>query len=193
MTPRRLCWIALLGLVACGPSVHSQVRSDYEQIDRTQVRRIEVVVAPLPTGDALQGQLWSLLARRYINQHRYFIVKKHSAVAEFTLAQHCNGQEGALHLAVVPAPAGAEVAVEVQGELLRCRDGEIVWSGTVKGKWRSDEANVAELRGHYVAELGAGVEPMVAPAFYALRALLETLPRPNLDEAAEMEKIELGE
>lgn len=184
--------VALL-VAACGPSVQSQIRDDYAQVDRNQVRRIEVVVAPVPAGDALQGKLWSLLARRYINQHRDFIVKAHGAAEQFVLAEHCAGQEGALRLDVKALPAGKDVAAQVQGQLLRCRDGEVVWSGKVKGKWASDEATVAELRAHYVAELGPEVEAMVAPAFYALRSLLETLPKPVLDEAGEMEKIELGE
>jgi len=193
VTIRAICWGILVFLAACGPSVHSQVRGDYADVDRNLVRRVAVVVAPLPAGDLLQGKLWSLLARRYVNQHRDFIVKIHSASGQFALAEHCHEQEGALLLTVASKQTGEEVATHAAGRLLRCRDGETVWSGTVEGTWRSDDANVAELRGHYVAELGAGVEPMVAPAFYALRALLETLPLPKLDEAAEMEKIELGE
>lgn len=189
----RFAWCALLFLAACGPSVHSQLRADYDDIDRQHVARVAVVATPLPNDDALQGKLWSLLARRYINQHRDFIVKNHSAAPTLQRDAACTGQDGVLVLQVSARPKGGDVAIELRAQLLRCRDGEEVWSGSVRGSWPSAEPNVGELRAHYAAEVGEAIEPFVAPAFYALRALLETLPQPVLDDAAQMEKIELGE
>lgn len=193
-------------LSACGPSLQSHVRDDWATVDRTQVRRLSVVSAPLPdaadaNAAALQGTLWSLMARRYVNQHRDFVVRAQGTAPAFDLAAQCTATassgghafEGTLHLAPRLIPRGDEAEVTVDARLLRCRDGEPVWTGRAQGSYPTTDAELLALTEHYVRELGEPVRPWVAPVFRVLRALLDTLPQPVLDDETQVEKIELGE
>lgn len=175
---------------ACGASVKSWVREDYAAQDQSQVKHLALQVRGLP---AEQQRLWYLMARRYINQHRNFILRPAELAHEATLGVACAGQEGVLGLDVAQALKGSDVALQVQGRIQRCRDGQEVWTGSVQGAWSSDEATVAELKAHYVKELGEAIAPFVAPAFLAIKALVATLPQPVITGDDEMEKIELGE
>jgi probable lipoprotein (TIGR04455 family) len=186
--------LVLGACAACGAVRAQHVRPDYDEVDRVRTVRLTVVVAPLPEGGAAVGELVALVARRYVNHHRDFIARRHVA-AEVMPADACaGGAEGVLALRPVLARGGEEVEAAVDGRLTRCRDGEEVWSARATGKWGSDDAELGELTARYASELGEGVRPYVAPSFRLLRAALDTLPRPALaDDAAVMEKIELGE
>ncbi len=175
---------------ACGASVGSWVREDYAAQDQGQVKHLSLQVRGLP---ADQQKLWYLMARRYINQHRNFILRPAELAHEATLGVACAGQEGAMGLEVAQQVRGAEVALQVGARLQRCRDGQDVWTGQVRGEWSSNDATVAELKKHYIQELGEAIGPFVAPAFLAIKALVATLPQPLLTGDEEMEKIELGE
>lgn len=193
MKPQRLA-LALVALAAltsaCGASVHSWVRDDYAAQDQREVKHLALQVRGVP---AEQRQLWTLMARRYVNQHRNFILRPAELAHDATLGVACAGQEGVLGLQVAQTPHGGELALQVQGRIQRCRDGQDLWTGRVDGRWASDEPTVAELRAHYVKELGEAVAPYVAPAFLAIKALVATLPQPVISGEDEMEKIELGE
>lgn len=187
-------------LAACGPTLQSHVRDDWATVDRAQVRRVSVVATPV-AGDPAQGLLWALVARRYVNQHRDFVVRGHGTAAQFDLAAQCTATaasgglpfEGTLHLTPHLQHAGDEAAVTVDARLLRCRDGEAVWTGRAQGSYATTDAELQELTAHYVRELGEPARPLVAPVFRVLRALLDTLPQPVLDDELQVEKIELGE
>ncbi len=184
-------FIAILLLATgCGASVHSWTRDDYVAVDQKQVKHLSLQVRGVSEP---VHKLWSLLARRYVNQHRNFIIRPAELAGDATIGVACAGKEGLLALDVVQQAKGPEIAVNLQAKIQRCRDGEPVWTGAVQGSWASDEATVAELRAHYVAELGKGIEAYVAPAFLALKALVATLPEPVLSDDEQMEKIELGE
>lgn len=175
---------------ACGASVGSWVRDDYAAQDQGQVKHLSLQVRGVP---ADQQRMWYLMARRYINQHRNFILRPAELAHDATLGVACAGQEGALGLEVAQSVDGSDVALKVQGRIQRCRDGQDVWKGDVKGEWSSDDPTVAELKSHYIKELGEAIGPFVAPAFLAIKALVATLPQPVLTGDEEMEKIELGE
>ena len=51
-------------------------RPDYTQVDQQRVKRLVVVTQPLPDGKQSLGELWSLIARQYVNQNRDFLVKQ---------------------------------------------------------------------------------------------------------------------
>lgn len=183
-------FLAVFLVPACGASVHSQTREDYAQIDQNLVKHLAMVVVTSPPE---QKQMWTLLTRRYVNQHRNFIIRPVNLPDEPTAGTACQGREGVLEIATLMRPKGADVAVVLAAKITRCRDGELVWSGGVDGAWESDDETVAELRAHYAAELGDAVQKWVGPAFMALKALVATMPQPTLIDAEEMEKIELGE
>ncbi len=172
----------------------SWVRPDYDRFDKRETLRLVVVTAPLPAGSAQVGALWSLLARRYTNQKRDFIAKRHLA-AESLPEDLCDDEvEGVLHLVPKVRRAGGGVEASVKATLTRCRDGELVWKAEAAGSWPSEDPVLKQVTEDYVRELGEEVRPFVGPSFHLLKAVLDTLPRPELtDDEDVMEKIELEE
>lgn len=181
-------------LVACGPVRSVHLRPDYDDSDRTQTVRLAVLTAPLPDGEAAVGEMWSLIARRYVNMSRDFIAKEDLAAADIP-EDICEGDlEGVLHLAPEVQREGAKVKQKLNARLYRCRDGESVWTAESEGSWNSDDPHLVEVTERYVETFGEVVRPYVAPAFHILRATMDQLPRPALaTEDDEMEKIMLGE
>lgn len=181
----------------CGSAVKmSRVRDDYAAVDQQRTKRLVVVTSPSPNRDPLLGELWAVLARRYVNQNRDFIAKE-SRVEEgrFEPRSACtDGIEGVLHLEPREATLkekGAEVGVFAQ--LVRCPEGEEIWAAESGGSWGSDSDLFASQRAQYESELGQEIGPWVVPSFQLLKATLETLPNPVLDDEDVIEKIELGE
>lgn len=186
--------VLLLGLGACGPVRHATIRSDFEQVDKKTLLRLAVITAPLPADDPQVGAMWSAMARRYANHHRDFIAKEERAESVMPADLCGEGIDGLLHLSPTLSQDGDGVQVEVQGRLLRCKDGVEVWSAASGGSWPSQDPHVSTVIDEYQGEYGSRVTPFIAPSFHALRALLDTLPRPVLEKDEDiMEKIELGE
>jgi probable lipoprotein (TIGR04455 family) len=190
--------LGLVLLAGCATVRSSRVRPDYETVDKTQVKRLAVVTQPLPEGKQEIGELWSLIARRYVNQNRDFIAKANLAIAgnpeDTSHKGLCvEGIEGILWLSPDVKRSGKGVEAAVKAQLLRCRDGQEVWAAEAAGSWPSEDERYKELTVQYTGELGDGVAPYVGPTFRLLSATLDTLPRPQLNDADVEEKIELGE
>ncbi|MHB8877053.1 MAG: MXAN_6521/LA_1396 family lipoprotein [Myxococcaceae bacterium] len=186
---------AALAAPGCSAVKMHRVRPDYEQVDKTRTKRLVVVTQPLPDGQEKVGQLFSLVARRYVNQKRNFIVKKDLAQAgAFQPAALCGeGLEGVLWLQPTLKRAGEGVEASVRAMLLRCSDGQEVWAADAGGSFASTDELLKQVTADYAAELGAEVTAYVAPAFNLLRPTLDTLPDPVLTDDDVTEKIELGE
>jgi len=184
---------ALVALSACGAVRKSSVRPDYETADKTKTVRLVVSVSPLPAQDAALGSLVGRIARKYVNDKRDFIVRRDAASETEPQGLCADGVEGVLKLVPALKKQGAGVEAEVKGALVRCRDGETVWSAEAGGTWPSEDSLYVATADHYGAELGDGVKPYVGPVFRLLQATLDTLPAPSLDDAGKMEKIELDD
>jgi probable lipoprotein (TIGR04455 family) len=156
----------------------SFVRDDWAQADQKAVKRLALVVSPLPDGKEKAGEAFARIARRYVNQKRDFLVKKEvSAATAPQLTEVCGGEdaiEGVLLLKPALTAKGDGFEIELKGSLARCPDGREAWSSTA-----------------YVQEFGAEVGPYVPPAMNVLRPLLDTLPQPVLTEADVDEKLTL--
>lgn len=191
--------LGLALLTGCSAVKTSRLRPDYETTDKTRVKRLAVIVQPLPEDRQQVGDLWSLIARRYVNQNREFIAKANfargGAPQDATFKADCvEGIEGVLWLepeGVQEKGKGVEAAVKAR--ILRCSDGQEVWYTEAAGSWPSVDDRYTDLTQQYKAELGEKAAPYVAPSFRLLSATLDTLPRPQLNEADVEEKIELGE
>ena len=184
--------LTLMLATACSAVRNVHVRPDYEQVDRTQTLRLAVVTAPLPDGDEQLGLLWSEIARRYVNDKRDFIASVQRAADELPQDVCEPPLEGVLHLEPSVSLKGNGVEAEVSASLFRCSDREVIWSAEGGGSWKSDDDLFTDTIATYVERYGEGVEPYVAPSFRLLRAVLDTLPRPEItDDDAVMEKIEL--
>lgn len=194
--------LALLTLAAvgCTPLRYAQVRPDYDRVDRERTKRLLVVTTPNPQNEPRLGELWSTVARRYVNAHRQFIARASQGAPEGAAAadplQLCSPEyDGVLWLkpTVARHENAGTVHAAVAARLLRCRDGGLVWSAGAEATFKSDDPDVKELGEIYVAELGEEVRPYFPATFKLLKTVLDTLPDPVLTEADKDEKIELGE
>jgi probable lipoprotein (TIGR04455 family) len=190
--------LGLALLTGCSALKQSRIRPDYETVDKAQVKRLVVVTQPLPDGKQEVGELWSLIARRYVNQNRDFIAKSNLAVTgtpeDTSFKGLCvENLEGVLWLSPQVTRSGKGVEAAVKAQLLRCRDGQEVWAAEAAGSWPSEDDRYKEITAQYTSELGPEVTPYVAPTFRLLSTTLDTLPRPQLNDAEVEEKIELGE
>jgi probable lipoprotein (TIGR04455 family) len=193
--------VLVLGLAllsGCATVKRSHIRPDYETVDKTQVKRLVVVTQPLPDGMPEVGELWSLIARRYVNQHREFIARSNISLdgnpEDTSFKGLCvDNLEGVLWLSPDVKRTGKGVEAAVKAQLLRCRDGQEVWSAEAAGSWPSEDERYKELTAQYTSEIGPKVAPYVGPTFRLLSATLDTLPSPKLSDAEVEEKIELGE
>lgn len=186
--------IPFVFLTACATVDSAVVRPDYQQVDRTQTLRIAVVTSPLPGGSAKAGQLWSEIARRYVNDKRDFIVVSALAEPAGAVCRESN-VDGVLHL--VPLAVDVKkggVAIDLEATLSRCRDGALIWQARSGGSWDADDDHLKETIAFYVGKYGPEINVWVAPSFHLLRATLDTLPFPKLEKDEDvMEKIELAD
>jgi probable lipoprotein (TIGR04455 family) len=197
---RRLALALGLALVAgCAtPLEHSRIRPDYEAVDKHRVKRLAILTQPLPEDNPDIGELWSLIARRYVHQNRDFIPKAHftrpDQPPDPSFRDICvEGIEGILWLAPRVERTGQDVKAAVTARLLRCSDTQDVWSAEAAGTWPSEDARYRELTAQYTREISPDVGPYVGPTFRLLKATLDSLPNPQLSDADITEKIELGE
>ena len=192
--------VAILSLAllasACSTVKHSWVEPDYVENDRNQVKRIGVLVTPLPNGEQPLGALWDEIAKRYVNMHRDFIVKgtaygpaPEGAYAPPAVCKSL-GLEGVLWLRPTLRPSGSDVHGEVTGLLVRCKDEKPIWRAEAAGTWPSDDEHLRETADDYASEIGPSVKPFVGPSFHLLKAVLDTLPNPTLTDAEQEEKID---
>lgn len=199
--------IVLVVLPGCASVLkNSSVRPDYDATDKTQTKRLVVVVQPLPDGKAKVGELWALMARRYVHLKKQYIIKgttvvdapanafQAQAVCTQTL-EKLKGEdpeaklEGALWLAPTVTAKELEVTAEVDAKLLRCSDGQQVWSASGGGHFDGADKKAIQQSWDYAAEFGSEVGPYVAPTWNLLRPVLDTLPDPVLNDADQEEKI----
>lgn len=184
--------VVLLG-TGCATVKASRIRPDYDLVDRQQTKRLVVVVEPAPEGNAKVGDLWSVIARRYVNQKRQFIAKESRALSVpggFDPKSQCGeGIEGVLWILPHIEKRGEGFEEQAKGLLIRCTDGQEVWYAEAGGSWPSVDPHLKEVTANYVTEMGADVEPYVAPAMNILRPMLDTLPDPVLNEQDKDEKV----
>ena len=186
---------AALVLVSCTPLKSAFVRDDWAKDDAPHVKRLAVVVQPLPDAKQKAGEAWARIARRYVNQKRDFLVKKEvSQPTPVDLGAVCGGEdaiEGVLLINPTLTAKGDGFEVEVQAVLQRCRDGREAWKASAGGSFAAKDKLLVEVTQVYVQEFGEEVAPYVPPAMNVLRPLLDTLPQPVLTEADLDEKLTL--
>ncbi len=192
----RSCLLVVFVLSAgCSIVKRSTVVDDWATVDRSKVKRLAVLVQPLPDGNEKVGELFARIARRYVNMKRDFLVKQEKFAATAPeLSALCGGDdaiEGVLFLTPTLTKKGTGFEIDVKASLKRCGDGRASWTAEAGGSFPSKDELLVELTKTYVSELGAEVEPYVAPAMNVLRPVLDTLPQPLLSEQDQDEKIGL--
>ena len=193
---RRLLLVGLVAVVpACSVVKASSLRPDWPQEDQRTVKRLAVIVEPLPEGNAKGAEMIGRVVRRYVNLKRDFLVKREVfSDKTIALAEVCGGDdaiEGVLVLHVTMTKKGEGYEAELTGSLQRCSDGREAWSVSAAGSFASKDERLTELTQVYVREIGPEVEPMVAPVMNLMRPALDTLPQPLLTEDDVNEKLSL--
>ncbi|MBN1207954.1 MAG: MXAN_6521/LA_1396 family lipoprotein [Myxococcaceae bacterium] len=198
MTNRLVLALGLAALTGCSAVKAHLTRPDYEQVDQQRVKRLVVVTQPLPDGKQALGELWSLFTRQYVNQNRDFLVKENLARPEpadsASIKALCTeGIEGVLWLEPQASSTRYGAAVATRARLLRCVDGEEVWSAEAAGDWHGHDPKFLQRKMQFVEQFGREVDLYVVPSLKLLQATLSTLPNPRLNDQDIEEKIELGE
>ena len=198
MSAERVAVLVLLGgTLGCAIVKSVQVEPDWDLKDRLRLKRLAVITAGPPSGASMPAsvqQMWGLMARRYVNQKRDFIVKSDAPAGATAMTALCSsGIEGVLWLEPTLEQKGEGVEAQVSAKLSRCTDGAVAWQAQGAGSWESSDASLTEMTASYAAKLGAGVQPYVAPSFRLLKAVLDTLPNPELNDQDKDEKIALDE
>lgn len=194
---KRLALPVLLALVSSGCSIvkRAYVRDDWAATDAPKVKRLAVVVQPLPEGQAKAGEVFARIARRYVNQKRDFLVKvERFAATAPELDTLCGGDdaiEGVLWLHPDVKGVGDGFEASLKASLVRCGDGREAWAAEANGSFDVKDAGLVEVTGVYVRELGPEAERYVPLAMNLLRPMLDTLPQPVLTEDDVTEKLGL--
>jgi probable lipoprotein (TIGR04455 family) len=182
---RALGAFAALSLLASGCVIReARLRPDYEQVTQ-----------PLPEGVQALGDMWSVMARRQVNLKRQFIAKDTAALVEpFEPKSRCKqGIEGVLWLQPNVKRDGKYMFTQVNARLFRCTDGAEVWEAEGAGRWPQHDEGVQQITATYVKEFGPDVETYAGPTFHLIKALVDQMPDPVLNEQDKDEKIELGD
>lgn len=192
---RLLVLVPLLLSPACAVVKASHLRDDWTKGDQQLLRRVAVVVQPLPAGNQKAGETFARIARRYVNMKRDFLVKQEVVQAEPVKPEAICGTdehiEGILFLHVTMTGNGGGFETELKAALARCPDLREAWTAEAAGSFPSKDEGLKEITGVYVRELGADAEAYVAPAMNVLRPALDTLPQPLLNEDDRTEKMSL--
>jgi len=194
---RRLLPLLFLATAGCSVVKAYHVADDWKQQDQRKVKRLAVVVSPLPDGKQVVGEAAARIARRYVNMKRDFIVKAEVVEPQRPpLEKVCGGDdniEGVLFLSLGVTPKGNGVELQLDGALARCGDGREDWTVRAAGSFPSKDEGLKEVTAIYVQELGGEVEPYVPPFLNLLRPALDTLPQPLLTDEDRDEKIVNGD
>jgi probable lipoprotein (TIGR04455 family) len=193
---RTLVFGLLLLTSACSVVKMHRLSPSWETDDRLKVKRIALVVQPLPGSDEKVGAMFARLARRYVHQKKEFLLVSDTARAAppADKSADCPDKvDGILVLTPTVTPQEGGFALDVKAQLLRCSDGQEVWASEAAGSFPSKDEGLKEVAANYAREYGEVVEPYVAPTMRLLRPMLDTLPNPVLTAEDQDEKMTLDE
>lgn len=194
MNSRFLASVLLL-LSGCSVVKMSRVVDDWPFAHANRVKRLTVVIQPLPDGQQKAGEAWGRIVRRYVNMKRNFLVRAELAQeAPAELAAVCvEGSEAMLWIKphVTAREGGFEASADAK--LLRCGDGLELWAGESGGSFEVADPKLVEVTAMYGKEYAPEVERYIPLAMNLLRPLLDTLPNPVLTKEEEDEKVTVDE
>jgi probable lipoprotein (TIGR04455 family) len=186
----------VLLLTGCSVVKMSRLEDNWATTDRLSLKRVAVVVQPLPGGDEKSGAMFARLARRYVHQKKEFLLVSDVARAAPPADKTTDCVEhvdGVLWLQPTFKPSGDGFELDVKASLMRCADFQEVWASEGGGSFSSKDEGLKEVAATYAREFGDVVEPYVAPTMRLLRPMLDTLPNPQLTSADQDEKMTLDE
>ena len=187
----------LLALLSgCSVVKNYRLADDWETRDKAALKRISIVVQPLPDANEKVGAMMARVARRYVHMKRNFLVKAdvtRTALLDRTAECTEGGLDGVLWLEPAVKALGDGIEENVKAKLLRCSDGVEVWAAEAGGSFKSYDEGLKEVAANYGREHGTEVERYVPATMHVLRPMLDTLPQPELNDADVEEKMTLDE
>lgn len=193
MRPLVLAFLVVLS--GCSVVKSYRIADDWETKDKNALKRIAVVVQPLPDANEKVGAMFARVARRYVHMKRNFLVKADVTRTQLLdrTAECAEGLDGILWLDPAVKSLGDGIEANLKAKLLRCSDGVEVWAAEAGGSFKSYDEGLKEVAANYGREHGAEVERYVPAAMHVLRPMLDTLPQPELNDADVEEKMSLDE
>jgi len=186
--------IVLLGVLvsACSPIRSAWLRGDWDIRQADRVKRIQVLVSPLPEGREDLGELWGTMAREYINEHLDFLVYSAQWTAEPNRSASCVAPlEGLLILQPNTEPRNQSIRVRVEAELYSCKEQQPLWKVSAQLTAKRKDPLFKATAAAYAERFGEPVRDYVAASFRLLQQVADRLPKPRLTEADIDEKIDL--
>lgn len=191
--PRLL--LALTVLAGCGPVRSTALRDDWAEVDAQALKRLVVVVQPLPDGNQKAGELLARFAHRYVHQRSDFLVKGRAVqgrpVDVGAICAATPGAEGVLHLELGLERRAGGFEGRLDARLRRCSDGREAWRLEAGGPFASRDEGLAAETADWVRELGGEIRLYVAPVVRLVGPSLDKLPKPALHEDDRAEKNDL--
>lgn len=186
--------IALLlafSLGACSSVDHAYLSRSYNAKADDAIKRI-AVAGWSSTEHPEVGELLARIGSDLVKLRKNYLVYEPVALKR-DFGEACGDLQGVLSLRAqdIQVEAGT-VTARVVAELHRCVDGRLVWRAEAQDAVASSDADLANLTGVYVRQMGAAAERFAAPMFALVQDLIQTLPDPELNDEEVIEKIELG-
>ncbi len=188
----RVLLLASLVLSACTPIRSVWLRTDWDATQANQIKRIQVLVSPLPENREDLGALWGLLAKEYINEHLDFLVYSARWAENLSPRDACAAPlDGILLLQPLIRRKGNWLFVSAQAQLYSCHEHQVLWRAHGRLTGPVADRLFLATAATYAERLGEPVRDYVAASFRLLQQLADRLPKPRLTEADIDEKIDL--
>ena len=198
VTLERAFIILIFGLMlsACGSARSHYLIPNYQRHERTQVVRVEVWVTPAHIKSPPEPKvlaMWSLMAQRYLNDKRDFLVLRRHVHTSSKLPSCSEGVVGRFIIQGDARRSDDDAQLELKARLETCdANPKVIWRGGGSFCSEVDNEVLQTLRAQYHKRFGDRAAMYAAPSFLALKELLDLTPYPKLTRERDIfEKIEL--
>lgn len=186
--------LAILLATGCTSRLQSEwVQAGYDSTAADATKRIRVAAW---AEDEELARLTARIASERVKFKRNYLVYDDGAVSP-GWASACASDDaeiqGVLEVRLLDVVTeGNDVALAIEGRLMRCSDGALLWRAEVEGTGESEDEDLATFAESYAEEFPGQANRMAIPLLVNLIALLDALPDVVLTEEEEFTKIELS-
>lgn len=187
--------IAALLSAHCG-GFAPYVRAGYDSKSDSAVKHIALIVW---AEDSETGGLAARIASERVKFKTNYLVYREALTSPgwATACAHPTEEnerlQGVLEIRLIDVVRDAgDVALELEGRLMRCADGALLWRAQTRGRESSQDEDLSTFKETYQGEFPNTAQALAIPIFVKLIELLDTLPKVFLSEEEEITKIELS-
>ena len=178
-------------LCACSTTRHQFFSPTYDAAGPAAIKKV-AVVGWAPHEHRGLAEVLGAVGTDLVKLRKNYLVTA-TSTAQIHWAEACGSQaDGILYIRALHSQSlGHKQHLTLSLEMLRCRDGALLWRAEGSGTQASDDAKLCELVANYTSQLGPAGSSFAAPAFVILQDLVEALPNPVLSSDEVAEKLEL--